>query len=844
MDFDGVPFSDVIQYLRDVTGAGIHVKWAELKVVDITPHTPVTLHLPDRTLNQVLKPMLEDLGDVSPLGFTVKDGVIVISTKDDLQTNTVVRVYDVQDLLVRVPDFAGPRVDVAEALGEDAEQVTGGHLAMEDNMDEGEEEELSRQDEIDALLEAIENTVAPESWTGEDASVEEQRGSLIIRQTPEAHRKLQLLLHRLREARADQYVEHGGPFGPSDYDEDRMVELHLRKMVGPISFTNVALVDVIQHLRDVTGAPIHVKWNALSPAGVTPESPVTIHLPDRPLKLVLALLLEDLGGVSLLSFTVTDGVIKISTGDDLRQVTSVRVYDVRPLLADVPGYSEEERVDMLIEIIENNVDPDSWTGVDASIEEQGKGLFVIVQTREGHQAIHLLLGQLREARGLEDPGASVTEADRQIAQYDQQQLKALPKRVGDLDVKDIPIVDVIRYLSDVSGAAIYVKWRSVRHAGITPDTPVTLDLPDRRLDQVLRLILEDLGDVSPLTFTVKDSVIKISTADDLRWRAGYVVVYDVGDLILPGRPMPDASTQDDEDAFYTRQETIDELIETIESNVDPESWTGTEASIESYHDFLVIRAMRRNHRAVRALLDRLHDARGPQVELGSRIAQQRAAEADHADLQSKTFTEFVYRNYDWRRTDPDAPPVEAQVARWAEDNLGQKVPVTSVNIGVPAKNARMLGVEFQWGENDVYYAVVDEAIVRTLRQQAATGRPGFAANPRNQETIVGTAALLSNDLIANVAYAQDRGNVLDVDDNPVNVPHDKYLLIVNPGSLTAIKAGPMQHWADPTVFEPLAEIPQAIDIPRVGRMIKFEKTLVDPADRLVLRARYRLNTDR
>jgi len=200
LDFDEVAFGDIIQYLRDVTGAGIHVKWNSLMPVGVTEETQVTLHLPDRTLNQVLKLMLEDMGDMSALSFTIEDGVIKISTRDDLRTNTMVRVYDIQDLIIRVPDFVGPRVDVAEALGEGGEEASGGFLAEEDEA----EEELTRQEMIDALIESIENSVDPDSWTGAGASIEEQRGSLIIMQTPENHLEIQQLLDNMRETRAIQ----------------------------------------------------------------------------------------------------------------------------------------------------------------------------------------------------------------------------------------------------------------------------------------------------------------------------------------------------------------------------------------------------------------------------------------------------------------------------------------------------------------------------------------------------------------------------------------------------------------------------------------------------------------
>ena len=45
-------------------------------------------------------------------------------------------------------------------------------------------------------------------------------------------------------------------------------------------------------------------------------------------------------------------------------------------------------------------------------------------------------------------------------------------------------------------------------------------------------------------------------------------------------------------------------------------------------------------------------------------------------------------------------------------------------------------------------------------------------------------------------------------------------------------------WAGKNNTIEFAEVPQDIDVPRVGQMIRFEKSLVKPTDELVLRAAY------
>ena len=362
-------------------------------------------------------------------------------------------------------------------------------------------------------------------------------------------------------------------------------------------------------------------------------------------------------------------------------------------------------------------------------------------------------------------------------------------------------------------------------------------------------------------------------------------VYDVRDLIArvqdvagPRLDVAEAAAEkgDDEESA-AREKLIAGLTRTVTSTMwSARTGTGT---IQQRGGQLIITQTAEGHKELQSLLNQLREARGPQVETGANIAQQRAAiqldtttesVPDHATVradggvfvagrdvdthfqlestvvdddkkdQSRQFDEFYDRNYGWRdgrRADKISPEKVAERARF---NLGQKVGVSSLNVGVTADVARSLNVEFVQGRNNLRYAIVDEAQVRTLRQ-LANERPagGTNENPRNQETIVGTDALLSNAMELNVAYARDRGNRLDILDNPVELSQEKYILIDNNGYLTAVKAGAMQHWTDVTVFEPLAEIPQTIDVPRAGQLVKLEKTHVDPADRLEIRATYR-----
>jgi hypothetical protein len=215
-------------------------------------------------------------------------------------------------------------------------------------------------------------------------------------------------------------------------------------------------------------------------------------------------------------------------------------------------------------------------------------------------------------------------------------------------------------------------------------------------------------------------------------------------------------------------------------------------------------------------------------------------------VENEEFRKFVRDNYKWENwaneggmvlPNPNNPNALAQKLRY---NLGQKVAVNSINLNVDPAAAGGLGITFQTGNNDLQYAVIDEAQFRTLMElQAGRGDGGWQNDgQRAQETIVGTDVLLPNGMVGNLQFATERGNKFNLADNGIEVPHEKYVLVSNGKYLTAVRAGEMQYWTEQPSFIQFAEAPQEINVPRVGQVVKFEKTLVKPTDALVIRANY------
>jgi hypothetical protein len=133
------------------------------------------------------------------LNYTVDEGVITISTADDLASNVTTNVYDIRDLIGNVQDFTLPNSVQQTPPGRGG--VGGGdvqQIIANQNI---------RQVRVDEIVNRIKKTVASESWKGNGGnvgSIRELAGQLIVTQTPENQREIARLLADLRERSTTQ----------------------------------------------------------------------------------------------------------------------------------------------------------------------------------------------------------------------------------------------------------------------------------------------------------------------------------------------------------------------------------------------------------------------------------------------------------------------------------------------------------------------------------------------------------------------------------------------------------------------------------------------------------------
>lgn len=195
--FDGVPFTDVIDFFRDTTKTNIFVNWKAIDDAGIDRKAPVTARLYNARFAKALQIILDSVSTPkSNLKFVIDEGVITVSTAADFARNVLTRVYDVRDLVTVIPDFGPP-------LAQPNPPVPSTRPATSQPTAQG----RSREQLVKELVLLITETVDPESWReagGNVGNLRELSGQLVVTQTPENHRSIVMLLERMRELRGIQ----------------------------------------------------------------------------------------------------------------------------------------------------------------------------------------------------------------------------------------------------------------------------------------------------------------------------------------------------------------------------------------------------------------------------------------------------------------------------------------------------------------------------------------------------------------------------------------------------------------------------------------------------------------
>ena len=193
--FTQIPLGDAIEHVREHTGANIHVNWRAMELLNVTRDMPVSLNLRDVTARRALKALLDETGMGEFLTYYVDEGVIEVTTKEIADQKLITRVYPVEDLVVEVPNFAGPTFNLQQSStvsGGGGGGGGGGNSIISGDTGNTAQDQTSKAQRADGLVRLITETVRPEVWreNGGTASVRYFNGHLIVTAPRSIHEQL------------------------------------------------------------------------------------------------------------------------------------------------------------------------------------------------------------------------------------------------------------------------------------------------------------------------------------------------------------------------------------------------------------------------------------------------------------------------------------------------------------------------------------------------------------------------------------------------------------------------------------------------------------------------------
>jgi hypothetical protein len=206
-EFVDTPLNDVLTQLGKRLDVQTYIDRGALEAATIDPSVPVTIELQSVPTDMLLELILGQL----QLTYVIRSGIIIVTTEEEAQADLVVRVYNVNDLLMPAAD-TGPFLDQSAldeltrraGLPQTVEAWEELKQALTKKLNESHTRVSTYQKRVDQLIELITSSIAQDTWedVGGDGSITFYRGAIVVSQTSEVHRQIAKLLPELRAATA------------------------------------------------------------------------------------------------------------------------------------------------------------------------------------------------------------------------------------------------------------------------------------------------------------------------------------------------------------------------------------------------------------------------------------------------------------------------------------------------------------------------------------------------------------------------------------------------------------------------------------------------------------------
>ncbi len=214
--FDHTPARDVFNWWSSVTGIPLVIDWNAMELEGIDPEQPITLDLKTVPARLLLDVLMSSASPEIELIYEATPWYVQVMTKRQANRHPVLRVYDVADMVMAIPNFNNaPSFDLTSALsntnsGGGGGSGSSGSQLFTDNDDEDEDDQPTKSESGQNLADTIRETIEPDIWQangGQFSSVRYYDGRLIVNAPLYIHRQIGI---PVVSARA-RYISKGTP---------------------------------------------------------------------------------------------------------------------------------------------------------------------------------------------------------------------------------------------------------------------------------------------------------------------------------------------------------------------------------------------------------------------------------------------------------------------------------------------------------------------------------------------------------------------------------------------------------------------------------------------------------
>jgi len=295
--------------------------------------------------------------------------------------------------------------------------------------------------------------------------------------------------------------------------------------VTSLEFTESPLSEIVEFLKERHKLAIQLDTAALDTAGVTTDTPVTIDVEGVTLRSALNLMLKNIE----LTYCLQDGVLLITTPEEVDSRLVREVYDARHFIYVTVGFGKRSRdADGLVELVVTHVQPTTWTDVGGmgAIQILDEGM-IVAQSWSIQQEVGQFMQSLETAYANHRQGKFQSPID--VGTNETSSTKAVRRALAEatsLQFTESPLSDIVAYLKESHKLPVLLDTASLDSAGVTHDSPVTIDVEGVPLTNALNLMLKSIE----LTYVVRDEVLLITTPEEVDSQL-ITRIYPVKDLV-------------------------------------------------------------------------------------------------------------------------------------------------------------------------------------------------------------------------------------------------------------------------------------------------------------------------